>query len=289
MMILTFAFALTLAFLIVSYFRLRSSPEGLEFELKFSSVNGRRLAYRRFGQGKKILLLHGLGASSYSWRYIMMGLSPDHDVLAPDLLGFGFSDRTLDKPLDLEMVLNGVVGLLEDLKFTPEMVVGSSLGGRLTLRLAELRPDLCPKAICIAPATNGSRLKIPKILARWLKLVRWLCINPLGMLAILWYVIGNWRSVNRESMEQYMSPYSAGQDLTNFYQALLALSEPFKTQLDGTKVTIIWGKKDRLVSRSVMNDLKIQIPKAQFIELPRGSHHPHEQDPEAFLHLLKSC
>src|ERR1700730_12490475 len=56
-------------------------------------LDGARMRYLRAGSGPPLILLHGLLAYSFSWRYAIPALAPYASVYAPDLLGAGFSDR----------------------------------------------------------------------------------------------------------------------------------------------------------------------------------------------------
>src|SRR5438132_7735902 len=59
------------------------------------------VAYLRQGQGPAVLLLHGIPSSSYLWRDVIDLLAATFDVLAPDLLGYGDSDKRLDADLSI--------------------------------------------------------------------------------------------------------------------------------------------------------------------------------------------
>src|SRR4051812_7783862 len=56
-----------------------------------------RLHYEEHGTGSPILLLHGFGANTYTWRYIAPALARNHTVIAVDLKGFGQSDKPFDE------------------------------------------------------------------------------------------------------------------------------------------------------------------------------------------------
>src|SRR5579864_3437931 len=64
---------------------------------------GARMRYLRAGVGPPLILLHGLFAYSFSWRYTLPALAPYATLYAPDLLGAGFSDR----PRDLDHAMRG--------------------------------------------------------------------------------------------------------------------------------------------------------------------------------------
>jgi pimeloyl-ACP methyl ester carboxylesterase len=62
---------------------------------RYAEVEGKRIFYREAGDPSRptILLLHGYPASSHSYRELIPLLSGRYHVIAPDYLGFGFSDR----------------------------------------------------------------------------------------------------------------------------------------------------------------------------------------------------
>ena len=64
---------------------------------KFTNVNGYMIRYLEGGppDGKVLILLHGLGASAERWSRVIPTLSTDYRVIAPDIIGFGYSDNLL--------------------------------------------------------------------------------------------------------------------------------------------------------------------------------------------------
>ena len=70
-------------------------------ESRFAEVNGIKLHYLIAGKGPPVLLLHGYAQNSHMWRPLMAELAKTHTVIAPDLRGFGQSDKPesgYDKP-----------------------------------------------------------------------------------------------------------------------------------------------------------------------------------------------
>jgi 2-hydroxymuconate-semialdehyde hydrolase len=105
-------------------------------EAKRTKVRGGELAYVDLGEGPPVLLLHGFPTSSILWRREAWLLAQRMRVIAPDLLGYGASDKPdeadLSEPAQIEYVLE----LLDGLGIRELAVVGHDLGGALAQMLA---------------------------------------------------------------------------------------------------------------------------------------------------------
>jgi len=63
------------------------------FGVRYTTIHGYRRAYVKAGHGPALLLIHGIGDSSDTWRPVVAGLAEHHTVIAPDLLGHGRSEK----------------------------------------------------------------------------------------------------------------------------------------------------------------------------------------------------
>lgn len=101
------------------------------------------LGYRRMGAGQPVVLLHGIPGSGATWAPVVEALRDGFDVIVPDLLGFGGSERPrgLD---DLHAVAQAaaVAALLNELHLTGAVVVGHDFGGPVAVMLTAARADL---------------------------------------------------------------------------------------------------------------------------------------------------
>jgi len=96
-----------------------------------------RLAYRDKGKGKPVILLHGFGASSYTWRFIEPALVKDgFRVLTVDLKGFGLSDKPIDEKYSIFDQADLVSAFIRQLQLKDVTIIGHSLGGGVALVLA---------------------------------------------------------------------------------------------------------------------------------------------------------
>jgi pimeloyl-ACP methyl ester carboxylesterase len=86
--------------------------------------------------------------SAYAnWRLTIPALAERFQVVAPDMAGFGFSERPAHASYDLALWVGQVVGLLEALGLERVSVVGNSFGGAVALRLATSHPELVDRLV----------------------------------------------------------------------------------------------------------------------------------------------
>ena len=84
------------------------------------------------------LLVHSGGFGGRQWRKLAEQLAPTHDVLAPDLIGYGSERWPIGEPFHFRQDVERLAGMLRG----PTDVVGHSYGGFLALQLALARPEL---------------------------------------------------------------------------------------------------------------------------------------------------
>jgi pimeloyl-ACP methyl ester carboxylesterase len=128
-------------------------------------ANGIRTNYLEAGSGDEtVLLIHGSGpgVTAYAnWRVVIPALGENFHVVAPDMVGFGYSDRPESVTYGLDTWANQTIGVMEELGITKAHLVGNSFGGSIALRIATLRPDLVDKLVLMGsmgvyfPITEG--------------------------------------------------------------------------------------------------------------------------------------
>ena len=126
------------------------------------------IAYLRSGQGPPLVLLHGIPSSSYLWRDVIGPLSATFEVLAPDLLGYGDSDKRLDVDLSIAAQARYIVAFMETLGVHQAAVAGHDIGGGVAQLMAVDEPQRVARLILIDsivdnnwPIADIARLKEP--------------------------------------------------------------------------------------------------------------------------------
>jgi pimeloyl-ACP methyl ester carboxylesterase len=103
-------------------------PREADFAVQFRTIHGYRRAFVHAGKGPVLLLIHGIGDSSETWRNLIPLLARDHTVIAPDLLGHGSSEKPR-ADYSVAAYANAMRDLLSVLGVERATVVGHSLGG----------------------------------------------------------------------------------------------------------------------------------------------------------------
>jgi pimeloyl-ACP methyl ester carboxylesterase len=116
-----------------------------------------RVFYKTAGAehaGKPIVFIHGIGAgvSSFMWRKNFDHLARDFRVFAPDLLGFGFSDKPATVAYSADLYVELISDFLREVVGGPANIIASSLSASYVVRVADEHPDLINSMILNAPA-----------------------------------------------------------------------------------------------------------------------------------------
>ncbi|MBX5193705.1 alpha/beta hydrolase [Rhizobium sp. NZLR3b] len=104
-----------------------------------AQINGIRIRYGMGGKGPPLVLLHGFPQSSRTWRHVIPALTADYTVIAPDLRGFGDSDRPASG-YDKRTVAQDVYELVQQLGFDEINLVGHDVGMLVAYEYAARHP-----------------------------------------------------------------------------------------------------------------------------------------------------
>jgi pimeloyl-ACP methyl ester carboxylesterase len=127
-------------------------------------ANGIATNYLSAGEGAPLMLLHGSGpgVTAYAnWRLTIPALATRLRVVAPDLVGFGFTERPAGITYDMDTWVAQAVGLLDALGIEKTHLVGNSFGGALALSLAARHPERVDRLVLMGsvgvpfPITDG--------------------------------------------------------------------------------------------------------------------------------------
>ena len=118
-------------------------------------IDGIRTNYHDMGEGHPVLMIHGSGpgvSGFVNWRLAMPELARHCRVIAPDMLGFGYSDRAADGVYSAARWVDQAVGLMDALGVEQTDIVGNSFGGALALMLAIQHPGRVRRLVLMGAA-----------------------------------------------------------------------------------------------------------------------------------------
>ncbi len=109
-------------------------------------------SYLEAGQGPLIVMLHGFTGAKENWLPVMRELAKTHRVIAPDLPGWGESERQASGNYGPNSQVERIAGFLRQLGEKPALVVGHSMGGQFVGLLAARHPDLVGPVVLMSSA-----------------------------------------------------------------------------------------------------------------------------------------
>ena len=247
------------------------------------------------GSGPAVVLIHGLGAYSYSWRNTVAALSA-YTTYAVDLLGFGQSAAPAGFAYTAKAQAEAVAAFMKDQGLSSPVIIGHSMGGGVCLNLAELAgkdgvPSLS-KMILVAPAASPPRypfgagkmttlaaaVELPDFDAHAQKVGRDLVTT------ILHGAYKDRSRVTPAQIDGYAKGLSKRDQIQAFLRHLANLNEiSFSpSQLSGIKIKtlIIWGKDDGFLEPARADKLKGKLPDASLEWIDDCGHIPQEERPE---------
>ena len=137
----------------------RPKPKSVSSE--FIEIGSLRVHHSFGGRGTPVLFIHGLGSSGYmEWRYNLEDTAARHRVFAPDLPGYGRSEKPRAR-YTIQYFARFVERYMEDRGLRSAALVGASLGGRIALELALEQPRMVRKLVLV----NALGLGRPRVRA----------------------------------------------------------------------------------------------------------------------------
>lgn len=125
--------------------------------------------YHDSGSGAPVILLHGSGpgvSAWTNWKRVMPALAGDFRVLAPDMAGFGYTERKPDQVYDIKHWVIHLIGFMDALGIAKASLVGNSFGGSLAIAAAARHPDRFERLVLMGTPC-GPFMMTPGLRAGW--------------------------------------------------------------------------------------------------------------------------
>ena len=260
-----------------------------------------KLYYQDEGKGPPLLLIHGFGASTFTWRHVAPELAKTHRVIAVDLKGFGQSDKPFDGRYSVFDQAELLAQLIEDKDLRNLTLVGHSFGGGIALLLAlEANRRLEGR---ISRLVLLDTIAYPQHIPVFFRLLDVPLVSQLGVRMVppsvqtrvaLRIAYLDDSKIDPEEVAIYAAPlktaagkhaiiHSARQIMPD---GIAELSERYKTIELPT--LILWCDHDRIVPLEVGLRLRRTLPNSTLRLVEDCGHMPQEEQPELTLQLIKA-
>jgi haloalkane dehalogenase len=277
--------------------------EAYPFEPRFLETPHGRMHYVESGRGAPVLCLHGSSTWSLVYRELLHGIGDHARVIAPDLVGFGLSEKPADPDLyTLDGHVEDVSALIRELGLRDLTLVLEDWGGPVGLGAAARAPGLVRRLVLINTwATPGAREEDPlPIMLRHARmplagetLVQGLGLLPRGVTAgsgengralrrAYRAVQGSWS----ERAGALAFPRLAPRAPDHPSGRLLEEIDRYLRTFDGD-VLLIWGLRDRWPGAPALERWRARFPAARVLALAQAGAHPQEDAPAELVARIR--
>jgi pimeloyl-ACP methyl ester carboxylesterase len=269
----------------------------------FTEVDGATVHYQEFGETSNptLLLIHGYTASTYVWRTVAPMLADKgFHVVAPDLLGFGYSDKPASFEYTIAAQARVIERLMNRLGIGRATVVGSSYGGAVASTLALDYPERVEKLVLVGAVSNNEALDNPLLKLGSIPLVGEILtpflldsktLSKARMKQTL--APDSHHLITDERVESVMRPLKA----KDAHHSVLASARNWdanRIQEDAHLINqptlLVWGENDTVIPVHNGQNLYDSMLNSRLVVLKDCGHIPQEEKPERFVELVsKFC
>ena len=264
----------------------------------FTRVNGLRIHYQEAGdeQAPPIILIHGFISSNLIWSHVLLPLArKGFRVIAPDLPGYGYSDKPAQARYTIAEQARFVVDLMDRLQIRKANVVGASYGGAVAATVALDYADRVNKLVLIGAVTNDDPKK--KFL------LRVSCLPVIGDIATPLFLGSRWilrkrmqdmyRRMRRPINEKMVASRHHLLATANTHRAMLRTARAWNANRIEREASLIrqptmlmWGDQDDHIPVENAFRLRDTILNAKLILFRNCGHIPAAEYPEKFVDLV---
>jgi pimeloyl-ACP methyl ester carboxylesterase len=268
--------------------------------LRDVSIRGRRLRYLDLGNGRPVVLVHGLGGSWQMWHRNIAELAVRHRVIAVDLPGFGQSE-VIDPSSGIAGYARVLGELLDRLAIDQAVIVGHSLGGVVVQHLAVQRPETVAALVIVG---SGDGALGPRRRAAFHGMALFSAalrrfgppapLQDVMLRALLSIAPVRHRVVARAVHDPSTVATDFPADMIGSVLRSPALADAIRAGLsndvDASRIScptlVVTGSRDRMVPPHCGQSLADRIPHAQFELWEDVGHHPMMERPLDFNRRL---
>lgn len=253
---------------------------------EFIDIQGIKIHFVAAGEGEPVLFVHGIGQSAYTFRHNLDEFSKDFFVIAPDMIGYGYSDKP-ELTYSIEENSEFLLAFLNAMRIKKTHIVAVGSGAVYALDLMEHYPDRVGKAILIAP--GGMTAHMPSVIKMMGSSVMGklavMGLNEATVRKIISYSVFDQTSITDKDIQEVFKPLDSKEakavlraSLGNFDDSeVLSLLRNIPHE-----VLFYWGDDDRMRPLEESADYVAPVQRATTVVTRNCGHLAHEEKPEKF-------
>jgi 4,5:9,10-diseco-3-hydroxy-5,9,17-trioxoandrosta-1(10),2-diene-4-oate hydrolase len=260
-------------------------------EEAFVLVEGANIHYQHAGNGRPLLLLHGLVGSAKNWNRNIGFLAQDASVYAVDLFNMGQSDRVPGLDAGLAATADRLAASMDALGLDQADIAAHSHGGAVAMMFAARHPGRVRRLMLFAPANPYCNLGEPLIRFYQTRFGKWLARQipwvPRRFKAVaLGRMYGDPSRVTMEALDGYIEGLGIPGTVDHVLEIVRRWSADMKllrsalSELVAKPTLLVWGDRDRAVSLDSAGVLQHKLRDSRLLVLPGVGHIPFEEMPD---------
>jgi len=277
-----------------------TEKELADADSNFLDINGVTVHYKEMGQGETtFILLHGFGASLFSWHEVIDDFATQGRVIAYDRPAFGLTSRPMpsewkgESPYSTDANVELLLELMDSLGVQHAFLVGNSAGGAVSVAFALKYPERVGGLILVDPALGGGGGRFPAWVLPLMATPQMRHVGPLLVRSIAdsgndtirmaWHdpslvtdktITGYRKPLQTNNWDRALYEFTIAPRSLDFNERFVELKMP---------VIVITGDDDRIIPTEDSVQASKNIPGSQLAILPGCGHVPHEECPVAFM------
>ena len=244
-----------------------------------------KTTYLLCGNGEPVIFLHGAGAGAVTWYPSINMISKNFKVVAPDIVGYGESDKP-DAPYNRPYFSKWLKDFLKELKIAKAHIVGLSQGGAIALQFTKDNPEMVDKLVLVDTAGLGAKVSFwPLIGIIWMNCFPSSMANRFNSPYLLHKPTNRDSNHNSYSIEVLKSKGGKNAFKQGRGTAVSKIPVELLKQIEN-ETLIIWGKDDKIFSVEYGKAAAKIIPNAKLQIIQDAGHLPLMDQPEIFNKIL---
>lgn len=270
------------------------------FESRFVDIDGHPMHYIDEGSGTPILFSHGTPEWSFGWRDVVRGLRGQFRCIAPDLLGFGLSDKPLDADYSVAAHARRMERFVETLGLRHFHVVANDFGLSIAFHYVLRHPDNVQRISLFNGwmwplSTDPHYARPARIMRSWLGRLLYLRFN-FPVTVVVPAAFGDKKKLTREVHRHYKQALPNPETRRAAYAfsgELLNATDFWAEQwqrvgiLADKPCLIFWGMKDTFVPPYELEKWQKALPHAPVVRFANAGHFVQEEEPEQMVAALR--